>query len=595
MAMLITKFHSLIRNRLLWAAFLVIIVFTFVIWGTTTSGSKTQEGANSAGKLDGKYVPMEEFRRSYFSTYMSIVLNVGRPLNVTAEMDREIKQAAWRRLAALRQAEALGLTANNDEVIATIRAHQGFQYEGQFSPQHYQAFVQNVLNRLGFSEMQFEEHVRQEIALQKLQYMLQQAVLVTPYEINRAIATLSDSFEVDYVAIAEQDVEDEVKVGEEEARALFLKDPAAFTIPPKVTLRYVAIPLSGFTTNVTVTEEEALVYYDDFMDSFVRTNRVRVADAGATGDTNTAAEAEAVWSNEVTQLTFDEVKTNIIERITRERARDKAVEAATELVIQLAPDRDGQAPAFEDVMAKAGLEIRTAGPFAENEPVEGVEAGLEFNRAAFNLRKTSDEYFSDAIAGSNTVYVLGLTERLDARVPEFEEVSEAVLEVARRQAIAEAITKKAQAVREVALAAKEAKGPSFADAVKSFKLEPVRVGPFSLTEGLDETNTYNEALLKTALLLNQDEVSEPVAAEGAALVISVAKRSPGDTAGLESMRDQIADSIRRQRGRTLFGEWESYLLRKGQLEDRMQAPEDEEPAEEDAVPAEDDVPPDGDA
>lgn len=585
MAMLITKFHSLIRNRLLWAAFLVIIVFTFVIWGTTTSGSKDQEGANSAGKLDGEYVPMEEFRRAYFSTYMSIVLNVGRPLNVTAELDRQIKQAAWRRLAALRQAEALGLTANNDEVIATIRGHQGFQYQGQFSPQHYQAFVQNVLNRLGFAEVQFEEHVRQEIALQKLQYMVQQAVLVTPYEINRAITTLSDTFEAEYVAIGEKDVEDEVRVGETEARALFLKDPALFTIPEKVSLRYVALPLTNYTAAVTVAEEDALVYYDDFMDSFVRTNRVRIA-ADEEGAEPPAEDEEAAWSNEIVQLTFDEVKTSIVERMTMDRARDKAVEAATELVIRLAPDREGQALTFEDVMAKAGLTIRTAGPFAANEPVEGVDAGLEFNRAAFTLRDTPDEYFSDAVVGSNAVYVLALTERFDARVPEFEEVSEDVLKVARQQAIAEAITKKAQSVREVALAAQEAKGPSFANAAESFKLDPVRVGPFSLTEGLDEQAAYSEELLRTVLLLNEGEVSEPIVAEDAVLVIRLAKRSAGETTELEPMREQIADSIRRQRNRTLFSEWQEYLLRAGRLEDRMAVPDEEMPADEEDLPEE---------
>lgn len=585
MAMLITKFHGLIRNRLLWAAFLVIIVFTFVIWGTTTSGgSSNRQEANSAGKLDGKFVPMEEFRRAYFSTYMSIVLNVGRPLNITAEIDREIKQAAWRRLAALRQATELGMGAGNDEVIATIRGHQGFQYEGQFSPQHYQAFVQNVLNRLGFSEMQFEEHVRQEIALQKLQYMLQQAVLVTPYEINRAITTLSDTFEADYVAIREKDVEDEVKVGETEARALFLKDPALFTIPEKVSLRYVALPLTDYTAEVTVTEEDTLAYYNDFMDSFVRTNRVRVASA-AEGTEPPAEDDETAWSNEVVQLTFDEVKTNILERMTQDRARDKTVEAATELVIRLAPDREGQSPAFEDVMTKAGLEIHKVEPFALNEPVEGVDAGPAFNRAAFNLRNTPDEYFSDAVVGSNRVYVLALTERFDARVPEFEEVAEDVLKVARQQAISEAITKKAQAVREVALASSEAKGPSFGDAVRSFKLEPAHAGPFSLTEGLEDQD-YSEELLRTALLLNEDEVSEPVLAEDAVLVIHLTKRSAGDTAELEPMREQIADSIRRQRNRTLFNAWQENLLLKGKLEDRMAVPDEEIPADEEAVPEE---------
>ena len=224
---------------------------------------------------------------------------------------------------------------------------------------------------MGFSEVQFEEHVRQEIALQKLQYMLQQAVLVTPYEINRAISTLSDSFEADYVAIGEKDVKSGVKVGEAEARALFLKDSALFTIPEKVSLRYVALPLTNYLAGIEVTEEDALLYYDDHMDAYIRTNRVRVADAGEPDGTSTNAGEKASWSNEIVQLTYDEVKTNILERMRSESARDKAVEAATEIAIQLAPDREGKAPAFDEVVGKANLEIYKAGPFAENEAVDG--------------------------------------------------------------------------------------------------------------------------------------------------------------------------------------------------------------------------------
>lgn len=33
MTMMISKFHQLIQSRLLWGAFLIVIVFSFVIWG----------------------------------------------------------------------------------------------------------------------------------------------------------------------------------------------------------------------------------------------------------------------------------------------------------------------------------------------------------------------------------------------------------------------------------------------------------------------------------------------------------------------------------------------------------------------------------
>ena len=33
MAMMISKFHKLIQSRLLWGGFLVVIIFSFIIWG----------------------------------------------------------------------------------------------------------------------------------------------------------------------------------------------------------------------------------------------------------------------------------------------------------------------------------------------------------------------------------------------------------------------------------------------------------------------------------------------------------------------------------------------------------------------------------
>ena len=52
--MMISKFHRLIQSRLLWGAFLIIIVFSFVIWGMVwPSDIEKMEQANSAGTLDG--------------------------------------------------------------------------------------------------------------------------------------------------------------------------------------------------------------------------------------------------------------------------------------------------------------------------------------------------------------------------------------------------------------------------------------------------------------------------------------------------------------------------------------------------------------
>jgi len=68
MPMLISKFHRLIQSRLLWASFLVIIVFSFVIWVRgMPSANRAARESSAAGKLNGQYVSQQEYRNAYFN------------------------------------------------------------------------------------------------------------------------------------------------------------------------------------------------------------------------------------------------------------------------------------------------------------------------------------------------------------------------------------------------------------------------------------------------------------------------------------------------------------------------------------------------
>lgn len=590
MVMMISRFHRLIQSRLLWGAFLVIIVFTFVIWGTRMPGqSRKYSEANAAGKLHGKWISQEEFRRAYFSSYMSAALSIGRPFDITKEIDQELRDAAWRRLVVLEQADELGLEAADEEVMGTIQSQPAFAQDGRFNPARYSAFVQNVLGNMGFSEVQFEEHIREEIALQKLQNMLQQAVLVSPYEISRTFRSLSDSFEVDYVAIQPADVEKSVHVTREDAYSFYAADPTAFQIPEKVRVKYVEIPITNYVAGATVTnEEDALAYYDEHIDEFTKTNQVKVASAkqtnalAAASQTNTNAVAEA-FSNKVVTLTFDEVKTNILETMTFQAARDRAADVATDFVVLLAPDREGNAPPFDDAVKKVKLEVKTAGPFSVEEKVKGVDAGIAFTRSAFNLNKSPDEYFSDPVLGDSNVYVIALEERIPSKTPDFDEVVEEATEAAKDKAVEDALTKKAQDFKEAAVKAL-AKSESFAKAAGALNLKAFKTGKFTVAAGF-ETNEYADVIVRGVIAHNEGEVTDPLPAEDAILVAYLAERTPGDPASLESLRPQIEASVKRQRTRLLFEDWQKNLLKQAQFEDRMKTDEAaaaEAEAEEDA-------------
>ena len=79
MTMMISKFHRLIQSRLLWGAFLIIIVFSFVIWGMVwPSDVNKMEQANAAGMLDGELISHSEYRSAYLSSFMARSLTSGR-------------------------------------------------------------------------------------------------------------------------------------------------------------------------------------------------------------------------------------------------------------------------------------------------------------------------------------------------------------------------------------------------------------------------------------------------------------------------------------------------------------------------------------
>lgn len=581
MAMLISKFHKLIQSKLLWATFLVIVIFTFVIWGTQVPDSSDRSEASSPGTLNGEPVTSARFREAYFNTYLTVVMAMAQPINITPRIDEQLRKAAWQRIAALDEAARMGLNATDDEVAAAIQQHEGFSTDGQFNKAAYKMFVQNFLARMGFTERQFEEHVRQEIVMQKARMLVDRMTLVTPLELRRAFSSVSDRFKVDYVVLGRELVEKNVEVSREEARAFFDKDPAAFTIPEKVKVKYVRFAAAPMIPKVSVTEEDAQLYYDEHLSEF------EIEDA----ETNEVAEAvdtNALESAESRYKPFEDVKQEISNKLIKEAALERASEQAMNFVVELTPDRDGSAPGFDEAAGKSGFEVLKAGPFSLRDDVKDVDAGPAFNRAAFELSEGSEAYFSNPVRGEDAVYVLALEERIAERIPTFEEVEDEVTPLAREQEMADALTAKAQAVRDAADKAIQA-GGSFADAVKAFGLKPEETKEFSSTSGLQD-DTYGEILLRGVLTRNAGELTDLLPAENAILLGHVAARIPADATTFDSLKLQLVGTIRRQYGRLNFDGWQDYLLQQGGFQERqnVSAAEDADLAPEESEPTDSD-------
>jgi len=570
MTMMISKFHKLIQSKILWIIFAVMIICSFVVWAIPwPARQELAQETRSAGKLFEKSISYEEFRHARANTYLTLVMMYRQQPKMNPELNIELEKSAWRRIASMKQAEKLGITADNAEVVQAIKGQPMFLNEQrQFDPRYYQQFAKGFLRSLGVTEPQFEEYIREEIILQKLRNMVSQALIIPPYEIKRTYDTVNDILNVEYVQITPDTVEDEVEVSDEDIALYFEKNNEDFTIPPKTSVRYIKIPVADFLDQVEVTDDDVLTYYTDHQDDYATTNAV--TDSTTTSDEAVdQAIAELDQNQDALSYTpLEDVSEEIKDILTKKATREFASTKATDFVMSLVPDRAGLAPSFEESAEKFGFDVATTAPFSLHETIEGIDAGDDFNGDAFELQDTPNDYFSNAILGSNYVYVIATGTKEPARVPELTEVEDDVREAARFNAIVDAMMATSVKLKDEAEKALE-DGKTFGDIAAQYDLEVTIETNLSASAMGDDENPLFRLLIPHVLVYNRGEVTEAIPTEDGLLMAYVAHRAPGNKmASLASLSPQIANAIRRERRSLLFRDMEDYLLKQGTFDDK---------------------------
>ncbi|MDD2236319.1 MAG: SurA N-terminal domain-containing protein, partial [Kiritimatiellae bacterium] len=546
--MMISKFHKLIQSRLVWIIFFIVIVFSFVIWAMPwPARNEISNEARNAGKLFEEEISFDQFRQARANTYLAVAMMMGEPPRITDRMEKELTSSAWRRMANLKQAEKMGITAGNNEVVNAIKSQQLFaDSNGQFSRQRYQNFAYAFLRNLGMTEHHFEEYVREEIIMQKLRAMVAQSLIISPFEIQRTFDTINDQFDVEYVEITPEVAERDIAITDEDIQRFFEANTEAFMIPPKISVRYVAFPISDFTNQVVITEDDALAYYNENIDDYTTYEAKKMTNEEKEQDPVESLSADLDEGGESIIAPFDEVSEQITALLTYERAKNLAAEKATTFAMTLSPDREGNAPTFDEASEKFECTIATTPPFSLDEAIDGIDAGLDFNSDAFDLLPNSDDYFSNAILGDEYVYVIALDQSYPERIPEFDEVADQVREACRLQAVEDASLALAKKVQETAASELE-EGKTFAEVAAAFELPVLTASDFNAISGI-EGNEDSDTIVPSVLSCNRGEMADPSATEdGRLLVIHVINRTPGANTALSTISPQIVDALKRER------------------------------------------------
>jgi len=569
------------RKKAVMAVLVGVVVITFVIGFGGAMVSCFGEGGQTADKvasLGGKPVTATELQEARRDAYIHLCLGIGvRP--DTPQFSLISRKTAWRRLASLRFAAKLGLTVSEKE-LQTAMKDQFTDRNGTFNAVAYNNFATRTLPSMRILPQEFSRYLRGALILQKLERILGSATAwIPPADLSREMTRFTDSFVISCVNIdKEQLASDDPAVSEDEAKEFFAQNAKALSVPDRVRVKYVSFVITNFMSKVnSVAESRAKDYYQSHRSEFTMTTNgtssvspfEKVKDQIQTLLVNEDAtnyyddhksEYTSVDTNDVETLTpFSTVRASILEILKKKDATTLAEDKAMEFTQTMNPGRDGLIVQMDRAAAQAGIPVYTSSYFGRYEEITGIDVPFSFNRDAFDLVANDPrDHFSNPILGKDAVFVISYGDKVQAHIPDFKEVSDKVYKLAKAARKQKQIAQKADDVRK-ALKTSLDSGKSFTEAAKSQKLTPESAGPFTWISS--PTNiTISAALMESICLRRSGELTEPVPGSNGVSIAFVVSRVPGLSDSDLRLGQYLAESMREEKTRRLFMDWQQRLV-----------------------------------
>lgn len=546
--MLISKFNTMIRNRFVWGFFAIIVCLSFVGVSLQTDGCSARNNS-SAGTVSGRPVSFNELGQAKL---FEIGFRAASRLS-DADLAR-LEDSAWKRIATLEYAARLGVICTRQEIDSMIVSDPRFQIDGKFDQNTYEQVVQKELN---ISTDLLENYLAQEIILNRMTALAGTMVLTPPSELADKLEKLTDMVAAEYVVIPNDVNPKKAKLSDKEIEKYFTENIELFRVPEKMNVKYAVFPVAEYASRVSVTEQQAREYYDDHISDYSSRNK----------------------DDELVTIDFADAKDSITAKIRDAEAAYLTRDAATTFVMDLMPDREGRASPLDDVLKRHNIKLETSPFFSLLDEVPGIDAGYDFNRAAFNLNASDPEHrISDAVVGSSNVYVLIAGEKQPSRLPSFSEARSSAEPQARRE---RAMIAFEQDAKEIHDDIREAlvKGRSFESAAKAAGLKPRTTPSFSVYSDTTNEVENSDILIPAVLKLEKGELSGLIPHDDGFMLVYLNSREKGDILSAELLKPQLISAVSQYRASAAFYSMQDYLVKKTVVlnqQPQQDAPEEDE-------------------
>ncbi|MEW6441892.1 MAG: SurA N-terminal domain-containing protein [bacterium] len=418
------------------------------------------------------------------------------------------------------EAERLHLEVSDRELQEKIRSMPYFQRNGTFDREGYLRVLQ--MNRT--TPEAFENQVREEMLLEKLQQIVRGTVKVSELELWNQYLMEREKVNLQFIYFDPKELENKVRMEEGALRQYYEQNGDSFRTPEKVKMAFARFPEQAYREQVEVHTGDLEDYYEDHLDEFSHPEEVHL------------------------RHILVRVHSNADEAAVQEKR--KFLEGL------LARVRKGEDFAR---LAKTYSEDSSAIREGDLGYVNRGELAPQIESAAFALKAGE---VSGIVTSPFGLHLLKVEDYRAAKEDPLEEVKDKVRDIVVREKAWHLARRKAE---EFLWVARESK--SLQSGLPAENTVAVQETEFlSLNDPIPSVGMEN-AVLQAAFALQKGEISEAVKGKDAYYVLQAVDRKPSEIPPFEQVRDRVEAEYRVARSLDLAkekAEQDLERIRKGE-------------------------------
>jgi peptidyl-prolyl cis-trans isomerase D len=249
----------------------IIVTFVF-IYGYSGPGEKSRD---TVAEVNGTVITRDHFENVYQSQLEQIKLNYqgSLPPELLEKLNvkKTIVQGLVNQALLLQEAGRLGLIVTDEDVVREIKSSPVFQSQGVFDIGRYRAYLKEIkLNPTNYERMR-----KQELLEQQVVRLLTDGVKTDPEEIKQLWHFENDKVVLSVLLFKADATRDKVAPESKDLEAFFKEHQAKYEIPPSLKLQYIAFSWRDLEKTLSVSDEEALAYFNNHPKEFTQPEQIR--------------------------------------------------------------------------------------------------------------------------------------------------------------------------------------------------------------------------------------------------------------------------------------------------------------------------------